>query len=195
LARGPRYRVPYRRRREAKTDYRVRRILATSSKPRLVVRSSNRNIRIQLVKSKVEGDYVLAQADSGELKDYGWLGGGKNTPSAYLLGLLAGRKALEAGIEEAYLDIGLTRPSKGSRVFVAVKGVRDAGLRVPCDSSVMPEPARVEGKAISEYAGWIEDPRKLDVMFSDYMRRGLRPQELPGHFREVKARIEEGRAT
>ena len=191
MAKGPRYRVPYRRRREAKTDYKARRILATSDSPRLVVRPSGRNITIQMVESKIEGDYVLAQASSKELEGYGWLGSRKNTPAAYLLGLLAGRKALKEGIGEANLDIGLSRPTKGGRVFAAVKGALDAGLEVPCDSEILPEPSRIEGKVISDYARTIEDPHDFERLFSGYVKRGLRPQGLQDHFNAVKARIQE----
>ncbi len=194
MARGPRYRVPYRRRREAKTDYRARRVLATSERPRFVVRSSDRNIRIQLVTSKIEGDYVLAQAESRELVDYGWLGGRKNTPASYLLGYLAGFRSLKVGIKEANLDIGLARPTKGSRVFASVKGAKEAGLEIPCDSDVLPEPSRIEGGKISEYANSIEDPLEYERMFSGYMKRGLNPLELPIHFMAVKERIEEDKA-
>jgi large subunit ribosomal protein L18 len=195
LAKGPRYRVPYRRRREAKTDYKSRRILATSEKPRLVVRSSNKNISIQIVKSKIIGDVVLTQVNSSELDEYGWLGGKKSTPAAYLLGMMAGRKALEAGIEEANLDIGLARPTPGSRVFAALKGALDAGLEVPCNSDILPEVARIEGNSISEYAKTIEDPQDYEKAFSGYLQRGLKPEGLPEHFKIVKARIEEGKKT
>ena len=192
MAKGPRYRVPYRRRREAKTDYQARRILATSERPRLVVRPSNKNISIQLVKSTIEGDIVLAQVNSYELGKYGWLGGKKNTSAAYLLGMLAGMEALKAGIEEANLDIGLARPTPGSRVFAAVRGALDAGLEVPCDSDILPEAGRIEGNPISEYAMMIEDPQERERIFSGYVKRGLRPEDLPDHFKSVKARIEEG---
>ena len=191
MAKGPRYRVPYRRRREAKTDYKARRVLATSETPRFVVRPSGKNITIQLVKSKIEGDYVLTQANSRELNGYGWLGGKKNTPAAYLLGLLAGRRALKEGIEEANLDLGLARPTKGSKVFAAVKGALDAGLQVPCDRDTLPEPGRVDGRTISDYAKGMEDPLESERMFSGYFKRGLRPQGLHDHFNGVKTRIEE----
>ncbi|RLI44668.1 50S ribosomal protein L18, partial [Candidatus Bathyarchaeota archaeon] len=38
MATGPRYRVPFRRRREGKTNYRLRRALVLSKQPRLTVR-------------------------------------------------------------------------------------------------------------------------------------------------------------
>ncbi len=191
MAKGPRYRVPYRRRREAKTDYKSRRILATSDRPRLVVRSSNKNITIQLVESKIIGDVVLTQVNSAELDRYGWLGGKKSTPAAYLLGMIVGRKALKVGVEEANLDIGLARPTSGSKIFAALKGALDAGLEVPCDSDILPEAGRIEGRSISEYAKMIEDPLERENRFSGYIKRGLRPEDLPEHFKGVKAKIEE----
>jgi large subunit ribosomal protein L18 len=191
LAKGARYRVPYRRRREAKTNYRTRRILARSDKPRFVIRSSNKNISIQLVTSKIEGDIVHAQANSHELEDHGWLGGRKNTPAAYLLGLLIAQKALKLGIESANLDIGLARPTRGAKLFAAVKGAQDAGLEIPCDSDAFPDPHRIKGEAISNYAASIEEPYEYDRLFSGYLKRGLKPQELPDHFKIVKDGIME----
>lgn len=192
MAKGPRYRVPYRRRREHKTDYKARRILATSGSPRFVVRPSGKNILIQIVRSEIEGDRVVAQTSSAELvKRFKWLGGRNNTPAAYLLGLIAGHKALNEGVETPILDIGLFRPTRGARLFAAAKGAQDAGLKVPCDGDVMPGADRLEGEAIAEYARTLEDPLEYERAFSDYLRRGLRPERLPDHFREVKARIEE----
>lgn len=190
MARGPRYRVPYRRRREKKTDYAARRVLATSGYPRFVVRVSNKNILVQLARSEINGDYILTQASSSELADrYDWQASGKNTPAAYLLGLMAGKKALKAGVEAAHLDLGLKRPTSGSKVFAAVKGANDAGLEVPCDSDVMPSPERINGTTVAEYAENMEDPLEYEERFSVYLRKGLRPEALPGHFEEVKARI------
>ena len=191
MARGPRYRVPYRRRREAKTNYRVRRIMATSGKTRFVVRSSNKHILIQLVTSKIIGDIVHAQANSSELQKYGWLGGKKNTSAAYLLGLLAGKKALNLGIDAAILDLGLIRPTKGAKVFAAVKGALDAGLQIPCDSDIIPELGRIEGRSVSKYAASFEDKSEFERVFSGYLKRGLNPQDLPGHFETVKVGIME----
>jgi len=197
LAKGPRYRVPYRRRREHKTDYKARRILATSSSPRFVIRPTNRNITIQIIRSEIKGDYTVVQTDSAKLvKRFSWLGGTKNTPAAYLLGLVAGYKALDIGIESANVDIGLKRPSHGSRVFAAVLGAQEAGLKVPCDGKVMPEPERIDGSKIAEYAESLRTPKEEEVgeyerRFSEYLGRGLRPETLPIHFKEVKARIEE----
>jgi large subunit ribosomal protein L18 len=194
LAKGPRYRVQYRRRRERKTDYSARRILAISDAPRFVVRVSNQNIIVQLVKSHIIGDEILTQTSSKELSEkYGWLASGKNIPAAYLLGLIAGKKALEAGIEEANLDIGLKKATKGSKVFAVVKGANDAGLNIPSDSDIMPSPESINGSIIAEYAENMEDPLEYEKRFSSYLRSGLRPEALNSHFEEVKARIEENK--
>jgi large subunit ribosomal protein L18 len=192
LAKGPNYRVPYRRRREKKTDYVTRRILATSDHPRFVVRTSDRSILVQVTRAEIEGDYVLAQASSQDLsKAYGWNASGKNTPAAYLIGYIAGRRAIEAGVKHANLDMGLKKSSTGNKVFAVVKGATDAGLEVPCDSDIIPPPERIDGSIIAEYAENMEDPLEYERRFSVYLRRGLRPEELKAHFEEVKARIEE----
>ena len=149
MAKGPRYRVQYRRRREKKTDYVARRTLATAKHPRLVVRFSNQNILVQVIKSEIEGDYVLSYASSHNLYDLGWLGSKKNAPAAYLIGLIAGKKALAIGIDAANLDIGLSRATKGSNIFAVVKGAIDAGLNIPSDSDMIPPPDKINGKILS----------------------------------------------
>jgi large subunit ribosomal protein L18 len=193
LAKGARYRVPYRRRREKKTDYTARRILTTSGKPRFVVRVSNRKILVQLIESKIEGDYVLVQANSGDLGENGWIASGKNIPAAYLIGYLAGLKAQKAGVEEAILDIGLKRSTKGNKIFAVVKGANEAGLYIPCDTDIIPSTEQIEGSIISLYAGQMKDPLEYEKRFSFYLKRGLRPESLQEHFEEVKARIEGNR--
>jgi large subunit ribosomal protein L18 len=49
MGHGPRYRVPWRRRREGKTNYYKRLKLIRSGKPRLVVRRTNKYIIAQIV--------------------------------------------------------------------------------------------------------------------------------------------------
>ncbi len=194
MAKGPGYRVPYRRRREFKTDYRKRRILATSRDPRFVVRITNKNIIIQIVRSEATGDRVLTQTHSQELiQEFGWKGDRNNTSAAYLLGLLAGVKALKSGIEASIPDIGLRAPSKGSRVFAALRGARDAGLKVPLNEEMAPSKDRISGKHVAAYGSLLEErPEVYERLFSGYLRRGLKPEDLMGHFEEVKSRIMEG---
>jgi len=145
MATHPRHRVPYRRRREGKTDYRSRLKLIRSGKPRLVVRRSLKHTVVQLVGYDEKGDRVLASSTTGQLREMGWTASTGNTPAAYLAGLLAGRRAGKASVTEAILDIGLIRPSKGAKVFAALKGVLDAGIKVPHSDEVLPAEERIKG--------------------------------------------------
>lgn len=150
MAQGPRHRVPHRRRREGRTDYRNRLALLKSGKTRAVVRKKNRNTIVQFIDYDPEGDIVRAQATAHELEGLGWTEHTGNLPAAYLTGLLAGVRAAEAGIEEAVLDIGLHDPNPGSAVFSALKGTLDAGIDVPHGEGVLPEDERARGAHISE---------------------------------------------
>jgi large subunit ribosomal protein L18 len=150
MAQGPRYKVPFRRRREGRTDYRQRAKLLRARVPRAVVRVSLRHIAVQLVDYDAAGDKVLATANSAELKDLGWTGHTGNLPAAYLTGYLAGKRALKNGVESAILDIGLREPVKGSACFATLKGLLDAGLEVPHGEQVLPSANRLKGKHISD---------------------------------------------
>lgn len=153
MARGPTYRVPFRRRREGKTNYRKRLKLLLSGKPRVVVRKSNRYIRVHLVVPDAKGDRTLVSAISSELRKYGYDGYTGNTPAAYLTGLLFGVRALNAGYAEGVLDIGLHTPSRGAKVFAALKGAIDAGMEIPCSEEIFPDDARIRGEHIASYRG------------------------------------------
>ena len=146
MATGPRTRVPFRRRREGRTDYRTRLALLKSGETRLVVRRTSQNIIVQFVDRATDGDAIQATAVAQELKKLGWEGSPKNTPAAYLTGLLAGKRAAAAGVASAVLDIGRHVPSKGSRVFAALKGVKDAGIEVAAgDEDIYPSAERLNG--------------------------------------------------
>lgn len=193
MPKGARYNLPYRRRREGKTDYRRRMRIILSGKPRFVVRTSNKHTIVQIVEAKVKGDEVLASAYSKELTSkYGWKGGCGNLPAAYLTGLLAGIRAIRAGISEAVLDIGLKRATGGARVFAALKGGLDAGLEIPHSDEILPSPERIRGEHIASYAEMLsETPEVYEIRFSQYLRNGLKPQDIPSHFDEVKSKLME----
>ena len=191
MATGPSYRVAFRRRREGKTDYQQRRGLVLSGLPRLVVRGSLSNMMAEIIKAESDGDKVIAYAHSSELKrKYGWLGDTGNISAAYLSGLLCGFKALNQGIKEAVLDLGLHQPSKGSRVFAALKGALDAGLAIPFDEAKLPDQKRITGQHVVEYARLLSsNPEVYQKRFSAQLSRGLKPEELDTHFAEVKEKI------
>ncbi len=165
MAEGTRYRMPLRRRREGKTDYRQRLKLLKSGKVRAVVRPSNKHIRVQFVRYDRDGDKVEASASSKHLEEMGWEGHGSNIPAAYLVGYLAGKRAAEKGIGEAVLDLGLNYPEKGGKLFSVLNGIIDAGVSVPHDPEVLPDDDRIKGEHIDE--------------------------EMSDKFEEVKAKLEE----
>ncbi|MFO7619271.1 MAG: 50S ribosomal protein L18 [Thermoplasmata archaeon] len=150
MATGPRYHVQFRRRRQGRTDYRMRKKLITSGKPRAVVRCTSKNTIIQFITFNPRGDEVLATATTMELEKMGWKHATGNIPSAYLVGLIAGKRASEGGIEKAVLDIGLKPPKRGTKVFAALKGMLDAGIEIAHDEEILPSDERITGAHINE---------------------------------------------
>jgi large subunit ribosomal protein L18 len=166
-----------RRRREARTDYHQRLRLLKSGKPRLVARKSNRATTAQLVTTGPAGDQTVASARSTDLREYGWEAPTGNLPSAYLTGLLAGLRAIEAGHEEAVLDIGLNSATPGSKVFAVQEGAIDAGLSIPHSDSVLADWSRTRGEHVAEYAEQLDE----DLYSGDFDAT-----DLPDHFDELR---------
>jgi large subunit ribosomal protein L18 len=165
---SPRYKMPFKRRRLGKTDYKKRLRLLLSKKPRLVVRRSLKYILAQIIEFAKGGDKTLVQASSKELKKFGWEFACDNLPAAYLTGLLIGKKALAKGIKEAILDSGLYSSTKGNRIYAVVKGARDAGLEVPVDESILPNEERIKGLHISTY---LEKFKSLPEKFEEIKKK------------------------
>ncbi|MEM3373845.1 MAG: 50S ribosomal protein L18 [Candidatus Woesearchaeota archaeon] len=144
------YTVPYRRKREGKTDYRKRLIILKSKLPRLVIRKSNKHMLAQIIVFNETGDKVLYSANTKELNKYGWDKSTSNIPSAYLVGLLIAKKALKDNDElEVVVDLGLQAPIKGSKLFAVVKGASDGGLKINYSEEVVPKEERLFGEHIS----------------------------------------------
>lgn len=153
MATGPRYKVPFRRRREGRTNYHVRYRLILSKKPRVVVRKSNASTTLQLVVAEQLGDKTLLTVNSKELEDFGYTLSKSNLPAAYLTGLLFGKKMLALGNVEGIADIGLHASTRGNRIYAAIKGVVDAGVNVPHSPEIFPEDERIRGEHIKKYTG------------------------------------------
>jgi len=137
------------RRKQSKTNYKKRLNLLKGNYPRLVVRKSNKYITIQIIKSKNAQDKVLYMVNSKELLKHGWpedkLGSLKNLSASYLAGFLLGKKAKTLK-QELILDSGLIPSTKGSRVYAAVKGVSDAGLKINFSKGIAPSQEKIENK-------------------------------------------------
>ena len=154
----------------------------------MVVRRSLHNIYAQIVEFYPKGDKTLIAFDSRHLQKIGWKGGKSNTPTAYLVGLLIGKKAAEKGIKEAILDIGLQKSKKGSKVYAVLKGVVDAGVAVPHSDEMLPGEDRITGAHISKYANTVSKDRET-VQFSLYHKEHVDLGAMPQLFSEMKKKI------
>lgn len=182
MATGPRYNVDLRRRREGVTDYRQRLRLLKSGRPRLVARVSNRHVRAHVERVGQAGDETIAYASSDDLEAFGWEAPTGNLPSSYLTGVLLGRRAIDAGIGEAVLDIGLHSPTPGAKVFAVQAGAIDAGVDIPHNDAVLPDWSRNRGEHIAALA-----EQRDGELYDDFDAT-----DLPAHFDEVLERIMEG---
>jgi len=184
---GPKYRMPFKRRVEKKTDYRKRLKLLSSKKPRLVVRKSLKHMKTQIVEFDVKGDKILVSATSQELKKLGW-SHNNNTISAYLVGLLIGKRALKKNIKSVILDLGLQKSVKGSRIYAVLKGALDAGLSIPHSTDILPPEDRLKGKHVIDYA------KKLKKGTKGYKKQFSvsKPEKIPEMFEKVKTKVIKG---
>ncbi len=156
--------IQHKRRRQGKTDYRLRLKLIKSGKPRFVVRKSSNNMICQVVKHNAKGDITMVSSDSRELAGLGWKFHRGNVPAAYLTGFLCGSRAVKNRITSAILDAGLYTSTKGSRIYAAVKGAVDAGMEIPVSKDILPAEGRIMGKHINEkIAAEVESIKKKKV--------------------------------
>ncbi len=190
---GPLYRVPFRRRREQKTDYMQRKRLIKSGKIRVAIRPSNKALNIQFIRSVKGGDQTLTQVRSKDLEKFGWNIATSNLPAAYLTGYLAGKKALKSDIEEAILDIGTFEALPKTRLFAALKGIADAGIDIPYGEKMIPDEERIRGEHIAEYGRLLaeNDKEKYTRYFGKYLEVNKKPEDITTYFDETKSKIED----
>lgn len=182
----------FRRKREGKTHYKKRLKILLSNKFRLVLRKSLNSIIASIVQYDAKGDRILFTVDSKTLGKFGWKGHTGNLPSAYLTGMIAGKKAVKEGVKEAILDIGLNNSTKGSRLYAALAGAIDAGMKIPSSMEVLPSIERISGGHISKYAKFIKnDKPRYEKQFYDYIKKGINPEDIVKHFNEIKGKINE----
>lgn len=136
-----------RRLREEKTNYRKRGTMLMGKRDFITVNITNENTQVQILKPGMTGDKVIASAHSRYLLDKGWKGSRKSIPAAYLTGYLAGKKALGQGAKDAILYTGTRRYTQ--RMAAALKGVIDAGVKVPADSETFPSNERINGEHLT----------------------------------------------
>jgi large subunit ribosomal protein L18 len=109
----------------------------------ITVNITNENTQVQVLKPGMTGDRVIASAHSRYLLEKGWKGSRKSVSAAYLTGYLAGKKAIGKGAKDAILYTGTRKYTQ--RVAAALKGVVDAGVKVPADLETFPPADRING--------------------------------------------------
>jgi large subunit ribosomal protein L18 len=136
-----------RRRRENKTDYKLRLNLLKSGTPRIVIRRTNKYFVAQIVESDEAQDKIIAGVNSKDLLKNGWdakmAGSLKSIPAGYLTGLLLAKKV---GKGSFIMDLGMARTLPKSRVFAVIKGLIDGGLDIPANKKSFPTEERLGGE-------------------------------------------------
>lgn len=171
--------VPYRRKREGRTNYKKRLELLKGQKHRLVVRKSNTSIQLQLVDYQPDGDKVIAAFNSLSLTKKGWPFSCNSIPAAYVAGLELGTIAKKNNISDAIVDLGLQLPKKGGRLYAAIKGVIDAGVAIPISEEVFPSQERLLGEHI---AAW----DALGAIATGYTKKKVSHKDIPKKVQELK---------
>eukprot|EP00746_Dinoflagellata_sp_MGD_P149364 gnl/MRDRNA2_/MRDRNA2_81402_c1_seq1.p1 gnl/MRDRNA2_/MRDRNA2_81402_c1~~gnl/MRDRNA2_/MRDRNA2_81402_c1_seq1.p1 ORF type:complete len:284 (+),score=-12.55 gnl/MRDRNA2_/MRDRNA2_81402_c1_seq1:46-897(+) len=198
-------------------------------KYRLVVRFSNREIRSQIAIATISGDKVICSAHSHELHTYGLEVGLTNYSAAYCIGLLcASRCAHKFGLSLVYpalnsvdneelssvrgcprpfnliLDKGLKIASTGSKIFAALKGAIDGGVKIPhnekrfigYDALTKSYDANsttnyIYGSHIRELMNGLkeDEPTRFRIQFSRYINLQIKPEELSQLYEKVHSCI------
>lgn len=142
------------RRRQNKTDYRRRRELLKSEKPRIVFRKTNKYFIVQYIVSSEAQDKIEFGTTSKELLKYGWPKEFENSlksiTAAYLTGMLFGKKILDKKLKKPILDSGMMRIRHKTKFFAFLKGLIDSGVEIPCKEEAFPEEERIQGKNLKE---------------------------------------------
>ena len=136
-----------RRLREEKTNYKKRGTMLTGKRDFITVNITNQNTQVQILTPGMTGDKVVASAHSRYLLEKGWKGSRKSVPAAYLTGYLAGKKALVQGAKDAIMYTGTRRYTQ--RMAAALKGIVDAGVKVPADEKTFPPSERINGEHLT----------------------------------------------
>jgi len=174
--------------RKDKTNYRKRSAILIGRHKFVTVRISDQNVAAQVLRPTPTGDIVIVSAHSRELAEHGWKGGFNNLPACYLTGTLLGKKALEKEVSSAVLYIGKNHFT--SRVAACMKGIVDAGVQMPISEESLPDEDRISGHHIAEYSNVLkENEEEYNSRFSAILKSGLKPEDYPSHFEDIKNRI------
>ncbi|MFQ5951280.1 MAG: 50S ribosomal protein L18 [Candidatus Geothermarchaeales archaeon] len=187
----PEHRKVLRRRRESRTDYAARKKLLLSGQSMLVTRKTSKYVYASICLPSGKGDVTLASACSKELSDAFDLVSLRNLPSAYLTGLLAGRRARERNLKTAVVCLGPAWSPNASIPFAVAQGCVDAGLKIPVGGQAEVDQDRLRGQHIAQFSKKLRETgeERFSEVFSRYARLGVDPQTLPETVDSIKLRI------
>ncbi len=140
--------IPFRRKKEGKTNYKKRIALIKSGKPKISVRITNNNVCVQLIDFNMDGDKVVIEANARELKKIGWDYGTSNMSSAYLTGILMAKKMKDIDRNEGVIEFGFKQSMKGNKLYAVVKGLVDGGINTHQSNDLLPDESRIKGEHI-----------------------------------------------
>lgn len=104
----------------------------------------------------------------------------------------------------AVLDIGIRATTTGARIFGALKGAADGGLDIPHNEKRFPgydrdakkydaeeHKERIFGKHVSNYMSELreEDEEAYKKQFSQFVKNGVKPEEMEALYKKVHAAI------
>ena len=166
-------------------------------KYRFVARITNQRVICQVAYATIQGDRVLCEAQSTELRKYGLESGLANYAACYATGLLLARRLLnKTGLDKLYagnqkvdgqdydvvndvkegerkpfkavLDVGLVATTTGNRVFGCLKGACDGGLHIPHSNKRYPGFSKEGDK--ETYNAKVHRERIFGVHVQNYMK-------------------------
>ncbi|MGQ9780914.1 MAG: 50S ribosomal protein L18 [Nitrososphaeria archaeon] len=183
----------YRRRREGKTDYRLRKKVVASRLPFVTIRVSNKNVLLQVIRAEPSGDVALGSVQSRQLQKFGWPFSRKSIPACYLCGLMLGLRVKDKVGSRAVVYMGVEPYIVGSRAAAAIKGLIDGGLKVEANPETFPDEEKIRGEHIVSYAKKLKasDLDLYNRRFSNYVREGVDVEELSSVFDKVRKAIVE----
>ena len=179
----------FQRRRQARTDYKLRRKIILSDDHFLVVRRSNKYIYASIFKLNELGDKTIFTVSSKEIINKFKFGNGKNIPVAYLTGLLIAQKAKTHKIEKSNLYLGIAWNPSASIPFAVAQGCNDGGLQVNIGEKKMLSIERLTGNHISEYNELLQKDNIPTTIFSKYLANKIDIKSIPDQVEKIKKLI------
>lgn len=163
----------------------------SSALTRLVVRTTNTRIIVQIVKTLEKQDRTVCSADSRELARYGVPAGFSNAPAGFLTGLLIAKRFAIMGIDgnNCEIDVGDKKPD-GMVVTAVIRGATVGGL-LPGDSELTESELSIYmGSAIAAYMHRLSgDEERYRRQFGRFQALGIGPEQLGPMYEHARAEI------